>query len=211
MKNTLIVAGITVVVLAIIGFGIYHVMQNLPGQKMLTEQVGARDHILGDQTTAKVALVEYGDFQCPACGYWYPIVKQLEQDYRGKIIFVFRHFPLPQHANAIPAADAAEAASAQGKFWEMYDLIYSHQADWENSTSAIKIFEGYAQQLGLNLDQFRKDVSSNISSARVQYDMQTGQASYVNSTPSFFLDGAYVQPSDYNALNKLIDDAVNAK
>lgn len=209
MKNTLIVLGITAVVLVVLGFGIYQVMQSPPGQKTLSQQVGASDHILGDPTTAKVALVEYGDFQCPACGYYYPIVKKLTHDYGSKMILVFRNFPLSQHPNAIPAAEAAEAASKKGKYWEMFDMIYSHQQDWQDSTTAAAIFQGYAQQLGLNPDQFKKDAASGDVTTKIQNDQATGLSSNVDSTPSFFLNGTYIQPSGYDDFKKIIDQTIS--
>ena len=103
----------------------------------LTPAISASDHFLGNPG-AKVTLVEYADFECPACAEYYPLVKQLANDYTDKILFVYRYFPLPQHANAIPTAKASEAAGDQGKFWEMHDLLFDNQTKWENVSDPNK-------------------------------------------------------------------------
>ncbi len=210
MKNTLIVLGITVVVLGILGFGIYEVMQNQPGQKTVSQPVDASDHVLGNPATAKITLVEYGDYQCPACGYFHPIVKKLMTEYQDRVLLAFRNFPLSQHPNAIPAANAAEAAAKQGKFWEMHDLIYEHQNDWSEQGTAADLFRQYAQQLQLNMSQYDKDVASGDVSSRIQHDLQTGRDSSVDSTPSFFLNGIYIQPNGYDEFKQLLDGALSS-
>ena len=98
---------------------------------LLTSAVSDSDWVKGNRS-APVVLVEYSDFQCPACAASAPLVKQLTEEFGNKIAFVYRHFPLPQHKNAYPAAQAAEAAGKQGKFWEMADLIFANQTKWEN-------------------------------------------------------------------------------
>lgn len=119
-------------------------------------------HITGN-TKANVTLVEYGDFQCPFCAQYHSIVEQVEEKYKDRIAFQFRHLPLLQiHQNAFASARAAEAADAQGKFWEMYDVLYQRQNEWSSSTKSLEIFSGYAQQLGLNVDQFKQDFASSM-------------------------------------------------
>src|SRR5581483_190972 len=90
-------------------------------------------------TNTKVTIIEFADFQCPACGQAHPALKQILEEYKGKVTFIYRHFPLPQHQNAILAAKASEAAGEQGKFWEMHDMLYEKQNEWSESNNAEEI------------------------------------------------------------------------
>lgn len=167
--------------------------------------VGEGDHIRG---TGNITLVEYSDFQCPACGIYYPAVKQLEEDFVGDLRIVYRHFPLSQHLNAKPAAYAAEAASLQGKFFEMHDMIFETQKEWENTTNAKEIFRTYAVKLGLDMAKFDIDVESNEVKEKVESDYQGGVKSKVNATPSFYLNGKKIQnPRDYAEFQSIIQNA----
>jgi protein-disulfide isomerase len=170
------------------------------------------NHTYGNGSTG-VVLIEYGDFQCPACGSFYPIVKSVKETYKDHITFQFRHFPLDQiHPNARAAHRAAEAAGRQGKFWEMHDMLYDNQRSWTSSTNAPPIFEGYAQTLGLNMDQYRTDVSSNEVNSVINADVREAQKLNATSTPTFVLDGKIIDnPEGYEAFTKLIDDAIRAK
>lgn len=147
-----------------------------------------KDSPVTGPANAKVTIVEYGDFQCPACGAAYPIVKQIENNYKGKIKLVFRNFPLQVHPNAPTAAEAAEAAKAQGKFWEMYDKLYSNQNAWSDSTNPIDIFSQYAKDLGLNVEKFTQDVRSKKYASVIQQDMNDGNALGIQATPTFFVN-----------------------
>lgn len=171
----------------------------------------ASDHVRGGKD-AKVTVIEYGDFQCPACGSYYPIVKQLESAYSGKVNFVFRHFPLIQiHPNAFAAARAAEAAGNQGKFFEMHDKLYETQSAWGELTSNQQsLFESYAQELGLNMDQFKKDYSSNEVADRINQDLASGQQTFsIDSTPSFILNGTKItNPGGLDAFKQVLDQAI---
>ncbi|MCL4360334.1 DsbA family protein [Patescibacteria group bacterium] len=139
--------------------------------------------------SARATLVEFADYQCPACGAYYPVVKQVVSEFTGKLNFVFRNFPLDQHPNAKPAAYAAEAAGRQGKFWQMHDLIYTNQVKWSDSPDAAAIFEGYAKTLGLNMDHYKKDVASQAVSAMIDRDVSDATALGVDATPTFYLNG----------------------
>lgn len=155
---------------------------------------------------AVVTIVEFGDFQCPACGRAYPVIKQLLEENKNKITFVYRHFPLPQHKNALLAARAAEAAGSQGKFWEMHDLLFMRQETWSESSDASKIFTSYAEELKLNTDRFSEDFSSKIYDAAIQSDKDDGIRLGVNSTPTLFIDDKKVTVSPtYENLKNLID------
>ncbi|MBP9687754.1 thioredoxin domain-containing protein [Candidatus Woesebacteria bacterium] len=158
---------------------------------------------------AKVVIVEFADFQCPACGAAHPITKKVQQDYIDKIQMVFRHFPLPQHKNAMDAARAAEAAGAQGKFWEMHDVLYEKQDAWSEKSNAVDIFVGYAKDLGLNTDQFKKDLVEHKFDDVINKGLLDGNAAGVNSTPTFFMNGVkQVGIPSYTEFKSLIDSAL---
>jgi protein-disulfide isomerase len=160
---------------------------------------------------AKVVMVEFADFQCPACGAAHPITKQIAQDYGDKIQMVFRHFPLPQHKNAMDASRAAEAAGAQGKFWEMHDVLYEKQDDWSEKSNAVDIFVQYAKDLGLNADQFKKDLVEHKFDNQITKGMTDGNAAGVNSTPTFYINGLkQVGIPSFAEFKSLIDSALSA-
>ncbi|MDB4960641.1 MAG: Na+/H+ antiporter NhaA [Myxococcales bacterium] len=144
----------------------------------------SRDHILGP-TNARVSLVEYGDFECPYCGRAYFEVHQVLRRMRGQVQFVFRHFPLSDmHPHALLAAEAAEAAGAQGKFWEMYSLLFENQRYLE-----YRDLLGYARDLELDMREFRAALEDHRFLPRVREDFASGVRSGVNGTPCFFING----------------------
>jgi protein-disulfide isomerase len=174
--------------------------------------IDAADHVKGDASST-VSVIEYGDFECPACGAWEPIMEQIESDYGNRVTFVFRNFPLTQiHVNALTAAKAAEAAGLQGKYWEMHDLLYQKQNDWVNDAASdvvSKHFNGYAQSLGLDVTKFDADISSDAVAARVQRDVDSGNAAQINHTPTFFVDLKQIQnPSSAQQFTQIIDQAL---
>jgi protein-disulfide isomerase len=158
---------------------------------------------------SKVTLVEFGDFQCPACGAEYPIVTQILQNYKGKINYVFRNFPLPQHQNAQAAAEAAEAAGAQGKFFDMFNQLYSNQDTWGETSNPMSYFTQYAQALHLNMKEFTTDVTKKKYASKIQKDINDGFAVGVNATPTFFLNGVAIQGGlPYSEFSTQIDAAI---
>ena len=162
----------------------------------LTQPVSAHDHAEGP-ADAPLTLVEYGDYQCPYCGAAYPVVKRLQKTLGNKLRFVFRNFPLTQlHPYALIAAQAAEAAALQGKFWEMHDLLFEEQRLLKPER-----IHPWAERIGLNLEQFENDVKQGVVEKRIKEDRQSGIRSGVNGTPTFFINGArYDGPPDYNSL-----------
>jgi protein-disulfide isomerase len=141
------------------------------------------------KVSSPVVIEEYGDYQCPPCGQLYPELKQIEHEYGNQVQVVFRHFPLMKmHKNALLAAQTAEAARNQNKFWEMHDLLYKNQKSWEESGDAKSIFESYARQLNLNLDRFQSDLQSNQVQQRISADIQRGTSLGVTGTPTVFVD-----------------------
>ena len=156
-------------------------------QKLL--EVVSDDYIKGNKD-ASVTIVEYLDFECEACGAYYPLVKQLAEEFKNDVRFVNRYFPLPGHKNGLPAALAVEAAGKQGKYWEMHNILFDNQKTWgEKQSPDPSIFEGYAKQIGLNMEQFKKDVGSNEVKERVNRDKNSGTKLGVSGTPTFFLNG----------------------
>lgn len=169
------------------------------------------DHVYG-KTDSKVVLVEYGDFQCPACGAAEPNVEQIRQDYKDKIALVFRNNPLPTlHPNAKAAAAAAEAAGLQGKYWEMHDKLYQTQEAWGNydTSKRTDAFVSYAKEVGVkDIDKFKTDMSSNNINDKISFDLSLGQKVGVTGTPTFTLNKDVLttdQRSSVENLKKVID------
>lgn len=153
----------------------------------------ATNHTKGDGAK-KVTLVEYGDFQCPVCALYEPTIQQVVEKYKADIKFQFRHFPLQQiHANAFAASRAAEAASQQGKFWEMHDQLYANQQAWTNASDPVSVFSDYAKALDLNVQQFKSDFTSKKVNNAVNADIDAGNKLKVSGTPSFFVNGEKVE------------------
>jgi NhaA family Na+:H+ antiporter len=158
--------------------------------------VGARDHVLGP-SDARVTVVEYGDYECPHCRQVAPIIEQLRSRFGDRLRYVFRHFPITtMHPRAQLAAEAAEAAGAQGKFWEMHDLLLEPQASLDKP-SLVK----YAAELALDTERFERELSEHVYADRVRQDFLSGVRSGANGTPAFFLNGIrYDGPWDLDSL-----------
>lgn len=166
------------------------------------------NHVTG-ATESKVTLIEYGDFQCPACKSYHPVLQQLKEEYGDRVTFQFRHFPLTQiHPNAFIGARAAEAAGKQGKFFEMHDLLFENQEAWSTAPNPTVVLENYAEQLGLNVDQFKTDMNSAEVAATINADAKAAQAAGGNSTPTFVLNDTRIEknPQSLEEFKKLLDD-----
>ncbi len=147
------------------------------------------DHVKGGEH-ATVTLVEYSDFQCPACKAFLPVVDEVLATYGDQVQFVYRHFPLYTiHPHAEAAAIASEAAAQQGKFWEMHDLLFDRQSDWESLANPQELFVAYAELLALDVEKFRADLSSDATRDRVRSDVNAGNAANISATPTFYLNG----------------------
>lgn len=170
---------------------------------------GGTQHIKGTGTTG-VTLVEFGDYQCPYCGQYFPVVEEVIAKYGDQIKFQFKNFPLTSiHQNAFAAARAAEAAGLQGKFWEMNAALYSNQQAWSEQTDPTPIFTQFAQQLGLNVDQFKKDSGSSKVNDLINADMAEGTKLKVTGTPAFFINGEKIEVSNsVESFSKAIDAAI---
>ena len=157
-------------------------------------------HILGPNS-APAKLEEFGDFECPPCGALHPILVQMHKEFGDKLQITFREFPLaPAHQHAIAAASAAEAAGLQGKFWEMHDLLYENQKTWHEAFDVRPIFEGFAKQIGLDMNRYQNDLNSDQVAERILNDGKRGHSMGVKGTPTVFLNGREVPfeslPSD---------------
>lgn len=156
--------------------------------------------------SAKVTIVEFSDFQCPACAAVHPTIKKVLEDYKGRINFVYRHFPLPQHAYAIKAGEAAEAADEQGKFWEMSDKLFASQTEWSEGKTSVDNFVTYAKELGMDSDKFRQSVESSKFAGRVNEDYKDGLSLGINATPTFYLNNEkLIEAPTYNNFKSKID------
>ncbi len=166
------------------------------------------DLILPDSHTegnpkAKAYLVEFSDFECPACGAAEPTVAAIVKQYKDKLLFVYRHFPLSQHQFAERAAEAAEAANAQGKFWEMHDLLFANQDKFSDT-----YFDTLAKQLNLDMTKFDAALSSGTYANRVNEDVTAGTAFGVDATPTFFLNGQKLDLTSFNDFQTAVANAV---
>jgi protein-disulfide isomerase len=180
------------------------------------------NHIEG-QGKAGVTLVEYGDYQCPYCGQYFPILQQVLTEYGQQIYFQFRNFPLTSlHPNAFAGARAAEAAGLQGKFWQMHDLLYEQNdayynggepsGSWIGATDPTPYFDADARQLGLNLTQFESDYASDTVNNLINADMAAGNKLGIDATPTFYLDGKQVSPGEsLTAFQQLINAEITKK
>jgi protein-disulfide isomerase len=207
---------IWLVVLFFVGGSIFGIInftlrqqQNLESA-IKVDAVSHDDWVKGNRD-AKIVLIEYSDFQCPACGFYFPILKKLSEEFGENIAIVYRHFPLFSiHPNAKFAAYAAEAAGKQGKFWEMHDLIFSNQSEWSDKKNVDEIFVRYAQILNLNIDQFKKDFSSKEIKQKIENSYKNALKLGLDSTPTFFLNGKKIpNPRNYEDFKNIIIENIN--
>ena len=150
-------------------------------------RLAADDHMRGP-VSAPVAVFEYGDYECPFCRGGARDVHRMLEEYPGLVLFVFRNFPIVElHPHAEQAAEAAEAAAAQGKFWPMYELLLRPLADLD-----LGSLLGYASQVGLDLNRFRAEVTERAHAARIERDIREGMRNGVNATPKFYVNGVRI-------------------
>ncbi len=172
-------------------------VKNIPESQSVAARSDASPHVRGN-SDAPVTLEEFGDFQCPPCGQFAGFVEELLKEYDSRLRVVFRNFPLPAHEHAREAAQAAEAAGFQGKFWEMHDTLYREQLAWSKAPNTRELFESYAGTLGLDLEQFKKDMESDKARGRVDSDHALGDFLGVKVTPTLFINNRPVDPQEKN-------------
>jgi len=154
---------------------------------------------------AAVTIEEFADFQCPTCATMHPKVQEIRAAYGDRVRIIFRQYPLEQHPKAYDAAVAAEAAGLQGRFWEMQNLLFSNQQSWSMATDHRKLFEEYAQRIGLDVAKFNSDLAGTITKKRVDDDLQRGRSVKVASTPSFYINGRLAGDLNVDRMRQVID------
>lgn len=215
VKATLISIAVVVV---LIGAALIYVLINqskaaLPSSgngSSSSQLVRQNSHILDGGGEGAVTVVEFLDFECEACGAFYPIVEDLREQFDGEITYVVRYFPLPGHFNSKNAAIAAEAAAQQDRFEDMYARLFETQAEWgEAQESRADLFRGFAEEIGLDMAAYDAAVADPATTERVDLDFEEGQALGVSSTPTFFLDGELLELQEWDDLENAIQAAVN--
>ncbi len=174
--------GIIVATLAILVGAVFFFSK--PAKQIPVENLVPETAWATGSATPKATLVEFADFECPACGASHPVIKQLIVKYPNDLRFVYRHFPLDQHEHARLAAQAAEAAGAQGKFWQMHDLLFKNQTNLSQDT-----INGLGIELKLDMDKFTKELTDQTYLPKIEQDLRAGQTLGISSTPTFFLNG----------------------
>src|SRR6266704_7225287 len=172
-------------------------LMSIPANKVLSGKSNESIHIRGNPD-APVTLEEFADFQCPPCSNFAGFGEELLKQYDSRLRIVFRNFPLSGHEHAREAALAAEAAGLQGKFWEMHDTLYREQETWTKAPNVRELFESYAGTIGLNVDQFKKDVDGDKARERVDSDRALADFLGVKATPTLFINNRPVEPKDKN-------------
>ncbi|GLY24271.1 hypothetical protein Misp04_40030 [Micromonospora sp. NBRC 101691] len=205
LKVTLAI--VVAAVVALVGVMVVNRDDDLTPQAASEMLVRGDSHRLSSAADGKTTVVEFLDFECESCLAAYPAVEKLRAEYGDRITYVVRYFPIPSHPNAYNAAHAAEAAARQGKFEEMYKKLFDTATVWgHQQQSQVAVFEGYAQEMGLDLARFKADAASAEVAARVKADAADGESLGVRGTPTFFIDGAeFDDRPSYESLKAAID------
>lgn len=170
------------------------------------------NEFLPASASAQISFVEFGDYECPACGVYSPFTKKLITDYAGKINYVFRNFPLSQHKNAVISSSAVLAAGEQGKYWQMHDKIYETQTEWAGLSDPTSLFVQYAKDFGLNTDQFLVDLKSSKIRDIIDSDVKDGTTVGISQTPTFFLNGRKIElDGTYEQFKNLVEKELSGE
>jgi len=185
----------------------------IPEDKSLSGKADAESMHVRGNANAPVTLEEFGDFQCPPCGSIAGFLDELVKEYDPRLRIVFRNYPLENHQHARDAALAAEAAGLQGRFWEMHDVLYREQAIWSKADNPRELFDSYAGMIGLNLDQFKKDMEGEKARSRIDSDRERANSLGVQMTPTVFINDREIGPTDKtpSGLRAAIDAALKGK
>ncbi|MDF2558853.1 MAG: disulfide bond formation protein DsbA [Microbacterium sp.] len=211
VKATLIAIAVAVVLLIIgIVIALNQKAATTPPEGEERQTVRTDSHVLDDGGAGAVTVVEFLDFECEACGAFYPIVEELREKYDGEITYVVRYFPLPGHINSTQAALAAEAAAQQDRFEDMYHRLFETQTQWGGKTEETPdVFRGFAEDLGLDMAAYDAAIADPATAERVQADKSDGEKLEVSSTPTFFVDGRKIELQEWDDLEQAIEKAVN--
>jgi protein-disulfide isomerase len=199
------------IVLILIIWGVVAATSNAPKNQTPTAPAITSADISTGSANAKANLIEYADFECPACATNAKYVEQLEAAYPKDLRVGFRFFPLPQHQYGMTTAQVAFAANKQDKFWEMYKLLFDNQATWAASSNGQTFFDNYAKQLNLDINKFHQDENAQATKDFINNDFTKGEDIGINSTPTFYLNGNLIQPDNYEAFKSLVDNEIKAK
>lgn len=203
MKNPWVIIALLVVVL--VGGSVWYAKA---ANVRNNEGVTFAPHLKGNAEAA-VSLVEFSDFQCPACAAFEPYVAEILAAYGDSIAFEYKHFPLPMHALAEPAARAAEAAGQQGKFFEYAEKLFAEQAAWATNPNALGLFVRYAEELELDTAQFKRHMSASMIREKIRAEVAEGRERGVTGTPTFFLNGQRMVIGSYEDFRAQIEAAIN--
>ena len=173
------------------------------------EGVVIEAHVKGNPDAA-VTLVEYSDFQCPACAQFYPIINEILAERGDDIRFEYRHFPLINiHPHAVPAARAAEAAGQQDKFWEMHDKLFENQTTWSRSSNPVAFFNQYAEEIGLDMGTYRRHFGASVITDSINKSFDEARSYGFNGTPSFLLNGEEMTFETFEEFRSMIEEAIS--
>ncbi|MDZ7681378.1 MAG: thioredoxin domain-containing protein [Fodinibius sp.] len=178
---------------------------------------GAVDQTAVAQNSAEqkpsITIVEYSDYQCPACGYFHPIIKKIKEKYGDQVQLELKFFPLNSHRYAALAARAAQAAKNQGKFREMHNMLYEHQKQWSESGNPAPKFVNYAREIGLDIEQFKNELNARETQQAVMQQKKEGQQQGVRATPTFIIEGDQIGslPKNFNEFDQLVQQYLNEK
>jgi len=208
---------ITVLVASLIilagGAFLYQKSANKPAQPDLltsNQEILVRENSMIKKATGeeKLVVVEFADYQCPACGSIIPEYKQIMEKYKEHVTFVFRDFPLNGHRNAVPAAQITRIAAEQGKFWEMHELIFKKQNEWSKVSDPSDLFVGYASSLGLNTSEIKSKLASDIYQKEIKADIEDARVLGINSTPTFFVGDSIIRTANASLIEQTIQDKI---
>jgi len=209
-KETKILLGIIAVIVAGL-IGVF-VMFNKQGSSTTTDASKLVRATSQKQGSGGVQLVEFGDYQCPACGAAYPNVQKIMKEYDGKVTLIWRNYPLETiHKNALVSARYAQASAQQNKFWEMHDKLYETQKEWSELADPTGKFVEYATDLGMDAAKLKNAAKDGAVNAIINQDKADGDAVGVQGTPTFFVNGKQVASYDYASLKAAIDAALSQK
>ena len=203
MKNAVI--GVIVFTILFLGLG-WLMVGRTPTNTPIDLTTTQTDHITGNASSSAI-LIEYSDFQCPACAGYQPLVNQIKAELGDNLQIIFRHFPLENiHPNSKLAAQASEAAANQNAFWLMHDLLFENQSEWSKLENPTEKFLEFAQNLNLNIDKFTTDLTSKEVIEKINSDYQSGIKAGINSTPSFFINSEKItNPASYKTFKQIIE------
>lgn len=208
---------VVIVCVAILAGGAWIYQKNAPKPQadVLTanqEALARADSFKIKAPNEKVTVVEFGDFQCPACSYAEPEIEKLRAQYKDTVTFVYRNFPLVTiHKNAMKSAQMSYIANEQGKYWEMHDKLYATQQEWETLNDPSDLFISYAAALGLNTSGMKEKLSSTLYQDKINADVKDGELLGVNSTPTFFVGNTIIRTANAGLVKAAIDEQLKNK